>query len=64
MNNKIKVMNKEGIKRNVGIIVSNLFIFDYLLRDCPKLYLFINNTKEDSYHKGYIGCSERRLIGN
>jgi hypothetical protein len=34
-------------------IVSILFLFDYLLCDCPKFYLFINDTQQDVYYKGY-----------
>jgi hypothetical protein len=32
-------------------MVSVLFISDYFLCDCPELYLFVNNTQQDAYHK-------------
>jgi uncharacterized membrane protein YesL len=31
------------------MVVSILFIFYCLLCDCPKLYLFVNNTQQDAY---------------
>jgi hypothetical protein len=39
------------IKRDVGTVVHILFPFGYLLCDDPKLYLFVNNTQQDAYHK-------------
>jgi hypothetical protein len=29
-----------GMKTNVDTVLSILFLFDYLVCDCPKLYLF------------------------
>jgi hypothetical protein len=36
---------------NVDIVVFILFLFYYLLCYCPKLYLFVNDTQQDAYHK-------------
>jgi hypothetical protein len=41
------------IIKKIGI-VSVLFLFYYLLCDCFKLYLFLNNTQQDAHHKGYM----------
>jgi hypothetical protein len=39
-------------KTNVDTVVSLLFLFDYLLCNCPKLYLFVTNIQQDAYCKG------------
>jgi hypothetical protein len=43
--------HQERIKTNVDLLMSILFLFDYLLCDCPKLYLFVNDTQQAAYHK-------------
>jgi Ran GTPase-activating protein (RanGAP) involved in mRNA processing and transport len=37
--------HQQQIKTNVDTVVSTLFLFDYLLCDCPKLYLFMNKMQ-------------------
>jgi hypothetical protein len=44
---------EERMKSHVDTVVSILFIFDYLLCECPKLCIFVNNTQHDAYHKGF-----------
>jgi hypothetical protein len=38
--------------------MSILFLLEYLLRDWPKLYIFVNDTDQDAYHEG----SPKRLL--
>jgi hypothetical protein len=48
----------------VSLHVSTLFLgHDAWLCNCPKLYLFVNNTQQDAYHKGLLLCSQQPATG-
>jgi hypothetical protein len=49
--------HQRRIKTNVVSAVSVLFLFDYLLYDCPKLYIFVNDTQQDSFYKIQVHVS-------
>jgi ribosomal 50S subunit-associated protein YjgA (DUF615 family) len=53
MGRNMEWYRQQQIKK-IDTVVSNLFLFDYLLCDCRKLYLFVNNTKQDAYHKAHF----------
>jgi hypothetical protein len=50
---KVFIANQQRIKTNVDTVVSILLLFE--LYYCPKLYLFVNDTQQNAYHKGKKG---------
>jgi hypothetical protein len=59
--------HQQRMKTNVDIAVSILFLFHYLLCDCPKLYLFLQSVyKLTSQHKAStmpnIGCVDVEIL--
>jgi hypothetical protein len=41
MSKPVAIPRKKRVRTNIDTVVSTLFLFDYLLRDCPKFYLFV-----------------------